>query len=221
MDIKEINLLGNRSFEINNFYDHPAYIMDMVLSGPPNKVMTEHPLHGDEFFDLRHHRKEPTLKKYTDQLVEILDSELQSFDVYKEDGCDVLDTNFMRWKKSDWNNYEENFWFPHQDDGWVCIVYLNEAETNGTNIYADKYASIHKYGGKKTAEDRHPWKPKSDFEIVDYLEPKFNRGYLFNAKRIPHGAAINDDTYFYSEEEQNYSRHRLNQALFFFPRPPK
>ena len=138
------------------------------MSGPPNQVVTEHPLHGNEFFDLRHHRQEPTLKKYTDQIIKILDDD--NFYVYKENGVDVLDTNFMRWKKSDFNNYEENFWFPHQDEGWVCIIYLNEAETNGTNIYEDKHKSIYKYGGRKTEEDRHPWKPKSDFEVVDYLE---------------------------------------------------
>ena len=76
--------------------------MDMILSGPPNKIMTEHPLHGDEFFDLRHHRKEPTLKKYTDQLVELLSD--QNMDVYRHEGGEVLDTNFMRWKKSNFNN---------------------------------------------------------------------------------------------------------------------
>ena len=216
MDVTEFNLLGTRAFQIDNFYDNPAFIMDMILSGPPNQVLTQHPLHGDEFFDLRHHREEPKLKKYTDQIVKILDD--TSFDVYKENGVDILDTNFMRWKKSDWNNYEENFWFPHQDEGWVCIIYLNEAETNGTNIYADKHGSIYKYGGKATEQDRHPWKPKSDFEIVDYLKPKFNRGFLIDAKNIPHGAAVEDETYFYSEKDRNYSRHRLNQALFFFPK---
>ncbi len=216
MDIKEFNLLGTSAFQIDNFYDNPAFIMDMILSGPPNKVITEHPLHGSEFFDLRHHREEPTLKKYTDQIIEVLDDE--NFYVYKENNVDVLDTNFMRWKKSDFNNYEDNFWFPHQDEGWVCIVYLNEAETNGTNIYKDKHGSIYKYGGRVTEADRHPWKPKSDFEIVDYLAPKFNRGFLFDAAKVPHGAAVNDETYFYSEADRNYSRHRLNQALFFFPR---
>lgn len=219
MDVKEFNLLGTRAYQIDNFYDNPAFIMDMILSGPPNQVVTEHPLHGNEFFDLRHHREEPTLKKYTDQVIQILNDD--NFYVYKENGVDVLDTNFMRWKKSDFNNYEENFWFPHQDEGWVCIIYLNEAETNGTNIYEDKHKSICKYGGRKTEKDRHPWKPKSDFEVVDYLEPKFNRGFLFDAKKIPHGAAIDDETYFYSEAEQNYSRHRLNQALFFFPKQTK
>ena len=216
MDVKEFNLLGTRAFQIDNFYDHPAYIMDMILSGPPNKIMTEHPLHGDEFFDLRHHRKEPTLKKYTDQLVELLSD--QNMDVYRHEGVEVLDTNFMRWKKSNFNNYQDNFWFPHQDDGWVCIIYLNESMTNGTNIYADKYGSIVKYGGKLSQEDRHPWKPRSDFEIVDYLKPKFNRAFLFDAKKIPHGAAVNDETYFYTEEQKDYSRHRLNQAFFFFPK---
>ena len=216
MDIKEFNLLGTRAFQIDNFYDNPGFIMDMILSGPPNQVITEHPLHGDEFYDLRHHREEPTLKKYTDQVVELLDD--PNFEVYKENGVDILDTNFMRWKKSDWNNYEENFWFPHLDNGWVCLVYLNEAETNGTNIYEDKYGSIYKYGGRVTQEDRDPWKPKSDFEVVDYLAPKFNRGFLFDAAKIPHGAAVDDETYFFTEAERDYGKHRLNQALFFFPK---
>ena len=216
MDVKEFNLLGTRAFQIDNFYDNAGFIMDMLLSGPTNQVITEHPLHGEEFFDIRHHREEPTLKKYTDQVVALLND--TSYEVYKENGNDILDTNFMRWKKSDWNNYEENFWFPHMDAGWVCLVYLNESETNGTNIYVDKYGSIHKYGGRVTQQDRDPWKPKSDFEVVDYLEPKFNRGFLFDAKNIPHGAAVNDETYFYTEEQKDYSRHRLNQALFFFPK---
>ena len=69
-----------------------------------------------------------------------------------------------------------------------------------------------------TQQDRDPWKPKSDFEIVDYLKPKFNRGFLFDASKIPHGAAVNDETYFFSEAEKDYGKHRLNQALFFFPR---
>jgi len=215
MDVREFNLLGTRAFQIDNFYDNVGFIMDILLSGPTNQVITEHPMHGTEFFDLRHHRKEPALKKYTDQVVSLLND--TSFEVYKEDGIDVLDTNFMRWKKSDWNNYEENFWFPHLDNGWVCLVYLNEAETNGTNIYKDKYGKIYEYGGRATQEDRDPWKRKSDFELVDYLAPKFNRGFLFDASKVPHGAAVNDETYFYSEAEKDYGKHRLNQALFFFP----
>ena len=215
MEVKEFNLLGTRAFQIDNFYDNVGFIMDILLSGPTNQVITEHPMHGTEFFDLRHHRKEPALKKYTDQVVGLLND--TSFEVYKEDGVDVLDTNFMRWKKSDWNNYEENFWFPHLDNGWVCLVYLNEAESNGTNIYKDKYGKIYEYGGRVTQEDRDPWKRKSDFELVDYLAPKFNRGFLFDASKVPHGAAVNDETYFYAEEEKDYGKHRLNQALFFFP----
>tara|TARA_R100001510_G_scaffold36725_1_gene33167 strand:- start:3066 stop:3725 length:660 start_codon:yes stop_codon:yes gene_type:complete len=216
MDVKEFDLLGTRAFQIDNFYDNAGFIMDMILSGPPNQVITEHPKHGDEFFDLRHHREEPTLKKYTDQVVELLDD--TNFYVYKENGVDVLDTNFMRWKKSDFNNYQDNYWFPHLDAGWVCIIYLNEDETNGTNIYEDKNGSIYKYGGRKTEEDRHPWKPKTDFEIVNYLTPKFNRGFLFDASKIPHGAAVDDETYFYYEGQNKSTKHRLNQALFFFPR---
>jgi len=215
MDVKEFNLLGTRAFQIDNFYDNVGFIMDKILSGPTNQVITEHPMHGKEFYDLRHHREEPSLKKYTDQVVEILDD--TSFSVYKENGVDILDTNFMRWKKSDWNNYEENFWFPHLDNGWVCLVYLNESETNGTNIYEDKYGSIYRYGGRVTQEDRDPWKPKSDFEVVEYLEPKFNRGFLFDASKVPHGAAVDDETYFFTEEQRDYGVHRLNQALFFFP----
>ena len=52
---------------------------------------------------------------------------------------------------------------------------------------------------------------------MDYLAPKFNRGFLFDASKVPHGAAVNDETYFYSEAEKDYGKHRLNQALFFFP----
>jgi len=215
MDIKEFDLVGTKAFQIDNFYDDAGFIMDMILSGPPNQTVTNHPLNGDEFFDLRHHREEPTLKKYSDQLAGLIDGE---YVAYTENGVDVLDTNFMRWKKSDFNNYEENYWFPHIDASWVCLVYLNEGETNGTNIYEDKHGSIYKYGHGLTEAERHPWKPKADFEIIDYLAPKFNRGFLFEASKIPHGAAVNDETFFYSEEQKDYHKHRLNQALFFFPK---
>ena len=67
-----------------------------------------------------------------------------------------------------------------------------------------------------TQEDRDPWKPKSDFEIVDYLKPNLTGLLLFDASKVPHGAAVNDDTYFFTDQNRHYSRHLLNQAFLFF-----
>jgi len=47
MDVREFNLLGTRAFQIDNFYDNVGFIMDILLSGPTNQVITEHPLHGN------------------------------------------------------------------------------------------------------------------------------------------------------------------------------
>ena len=48
----------------------------------------------------------------------------------------LIITNLTRFKKVSFNDYGNNYWWPHQDNGYNGIVYLNENDSlSGTNLY--------------------------------------------------------------------------------------
>lgn len=220
MIVQELKIAGTRGYQIDDFYSNPGMIMDLINKRGPDQNMTKlEENNGNEFFDLRHHRPAPELEKHANILNSLIDD--PTYEPYKKDGDIYFDTNFMKWRDSDYNNYEENFWYPHKDDGWVCIVYLNGSTSgnNGTNIYHDKNDFLYTYGGKNTNEETQPWKSREHFELIDYLEPAFNRAFLFQAHNLVHGAAIDDKEFFYTDDTIEDSVYRLNQAMFFFKKP--
>lgn len=111
-------------------------------------------------------------------------------------------TNFTKFLSKDFNNYQECFWWPHRDPGYTGIIYLNEYEGPGTNLYeiVDKDPS----GAK---EHEAPWRPREKFKVIKTLIAKQNRLVFFDAKKFLHGMAIETDLFFTEE--------RKNLTMFF------
>lgn len=203
MQIKQIDIAGTRGYQFDNFYENPEFILNHIISTPPRKTgINLSESNGVYYEDMRHQRYVPKLKWYEDVITETIGG------VENTSKEPALFTNFMKWNRDSFNSYKTHYWYPHFDTYWTFILYLNPTEkNNGTNIYkpVDNYWQDVQ---TKTVEHITPWHPKEHYEVVDYFEPVFNRGYAFQSSRLLHGAAVNDETYFDDV-------FRLNQVIFF------
>lgn len=214
MQIKRRDVAGTRGYQIDNFYSHPEFIFNQILSaedfgllGSENGAPPRESLNGVKFIDSRHRKVVPELRSKIDVL-ELHVGNIK-YTTNSKETSPVLLTNHMQWLDDEYNDFENNYWWPHYDNDWTCIIYLNYEKVNGTNIYK----AVGDYREKvqsKQVEQANPWHSKEHFELIDYLEPSFNRAYLFQAGSLLHGAAINDKTYFNTNE-----LFRLNQVMFF------
>lgn len=105
------------------------------------------------------------------------------------------------------NNYKDNFWWPHTDSGYNAIVYLNKSEDGsefGTNIYREK---DEKFLPGEEPEHANPWHPKSNWELLASFKSKYNRMVAFNGFVYFHGMSVDTDKWF--------NETRVNQVMFF------
>ena len=204
MQIKERNIGGKLGFQIDNFYSHPEWVFNHICSTPPQYHGTKlSKSNGKYYHDMRH-------KKVLHELDFYLDDICNQVGFIKKNGKETtLYTNFMMWENDlEYNDYKNNYWYPHYDTYYTMILYLNPTQKqNGTNIYQAKDDFYNKVQSKHL-EHYRPWWPKENYEVIDYLEPVFNRAYIFNSKDLLHGAAVDDETYF-------GNLFRLNQVVFF------
>lgn len=212
MQIKERNVHGVRGYQIDNFYSHPEWLLNHIISTPP-EVHGSYDLpgtmNGDAYSDMKHRKIIPELEYYQEILMDLIGGNVEPS--WAHENCSSsLNTNFMQWRDVPYNDFYNNYWWPHYDRGWVCLVYLNHGNSNGTNIYEDIDNYFQDVQVPNYTELLNPWQPKKHYKLVDYLEPAFNRAYLFESGKVLHGAAVDDDTYF-----EHNGLYRLNQAMFF------
>ena len=212
MQIKERKVAGTRAYQIDNFYSHPEWILNHICSTIPQPHgVKDSKSNGVEYADVRHTKALPELRYYH-EIIENLVGGIKYNNFGRKGVIDdkpLLKTNFMQWRDTEFNDYKNCYWWPHYDNCWSCIIYLNHDASNGTNIYRDKDDYFRKVQ-TKNEEHHKPWHPKENYDLIDYLEPVFNRAYVFQAGKLMHGAAVNDETYF----EKN-GLFRLNQVMFF------
>ena len=120
-----------------------------------------------------------------------------------------ITTNVFRIKDDPFHTPDTHYWWPHYDMGWTAILYLNEIDDTGTNLYR----SLDK--GEEEAKDiteehYEPWRSKDKYELLYTFEPKFNRLVFFNAKDICHGQNIHSES-----ELFRTNKCRMNQVFFF------
>lgn len=203
-------------FIIDNFYKHPDLVEDFITREPPRLFEgddrkwfpNEQNYNGKTFFDGRHKHIIPFMDEIVRQPIQDI--------ICKEsrDNPLLFQTNIHKFYDRDFNDYKDNYWFPHLDEGWTALVYLNKDGDAGTNLYSYKGQSkviVRDEDRPFTpshSEHGQPWLPKEDWEVVHTLEGVYNRCVIFNG-RIYHGMAVNDDKIFY--------RDRANQVMFFDP----
>lgn len=193
LEIKEVN--GTRLYIKDNFYKNPYEILKLLEHMPttPWKHWDSPSYNGVHFLDSRHDFYHEDMLQVNKTLENICGH------VTGEPGK-VL-TNCMQFYSKDFNDYNNNYWGPHEDLGYTALIYLNDFDCPGTNIYNRLEEDI--WTGPEHYE---PWRSKEKFEVVYTVESKFNRMVLFDGAALTHGMAINDDTFF--------STTRLNQVAF-------
>ena len=198
LEIKEELFQGTIIYTIDNFYRDPQRIENYLFRDIPNlplhKGNANPSYNGTHFEDRRHSPRENfELEKVYDFLSDLCEQDYDSLDIT---------TNCARFKRHEFNDYENCHWWPHKDTGYNGIVYFNDDNENGTNFY-NELKPI-----PDVNEHYAPWRSKDEFELIKHLEPKYNRLVFFDGWKFPHGMNISNDRYFGEE-------YRKNQVFFF------
>ena len=198
LEIKEELFQGTIIYTIDNFYRDPQRLENYLFRDIPNLPLHkggEKPSYNGIYFEDRRHppRENFELEKVYDFLSDLCEQDYESLDVV---------TNCARFKRHEFNDYENCHWWPHKDTGYNGIVYFNDDDQNGTNFYNELIPL------PDINEHYAPWRSKDEFELIKHLEPKYNRLVFFDGWKFLHGMNISNDRYFGQE-------YRKNQVFFF------
>ena len=206
----EVEYLNNSAiYTIDNFYKHPESVYEYIFEKPYMEgrdclwKLNEKPSYNGIHFEDRR------FISFDEQVIDnyIFLSELINDMPFKPE----IYTNVTSFRdvdeSKDFNNFQDNYWWPHRDYGYTGIVYFTEE--GGTNLYSDETTDDKNY---ITINEHHaPWRSKSDYELLKTLEPKYNRFVLFDGLKFLHGMDISTNRYFNGER-------RKNQVYFFYAR---
>jgi hypothetical protein len=196
--------MGSKIYYIDNFFKNPDNVVNFLDKNPgklhhPNNI----PPHfkdrnSTDFLDVRHHlvlNDVPKIYRY----LSFLCGQKPRYNL-KE-----LRTNITKFLKNPFNDYKNNYWWPHVDYGYTALIYLNKNDmVNGTNLYKiEKRDEI-----EGVYEHTQPWRSKSCYSILKTIEPVYNRCVLFDGLKFIHGMNIENERYFDNEFRKN--------IVFFF-----
>lgn len=187
---------GHNVYVFDNFYDQPNKIFELLVSNEPfkHKQYDGETYNGKKFLDLRHElRYEPINEIVT------------HFELFTNQSCSHYSANFrtnlQKWFYDDFNDYKNNYWYPHYDQGYSLLVYFNEV--NLLNLYDSKVD----YNPDDIVEHIEPWQDRSKFNLLKQFRVPFNTAILFPADKLLHGCGVEDTRFFETM--------RINQAIFF------
>ena len=199
LKIKKELFEGTVIYTIDDFYKNPKEV-ENYLFGKPNEIplhkIYEKPSFNGVYFEDRRHDDSIDnldLKKVYDFLSSLCGQGYETPDIV---------TNCSRFKKHEFNDYKNYYWWPHTDGGYNGIVYFNDDSEHGTCFYEELVEK------PDVPEHYQPWGAKKDFIVIKTLEPKYNRFVFFDGYEFPHGMNICTDRYFGEE-------YRKNQVFFF------
>ena len=198
--VHRYEIQGSPIFVFEDFYKYPQELLYSLKDVPLIKWKEwEHPsLNGKFFLD-------QSYEAYHPGMIEVY-RYLSSFcKCTPERSPDFFTGNHQQFFDKDFNNFENNYWWPHKDTGFTGILDLNEKST-ATNLYCEDHNDPDPFTGKVT-EHMEPWRSKSKWKLLHRLEAKFNRLTLFDANKFFHGMAVDDYSFF--------EQPRINQAIFF------
>jgi len=204
LEIKKEYLEGSVIYTADNFYKNPDNLVKFLSFIDPIiwKEQQQPSNNMVEFEDKRHIIN----SKHVVKVYEFLRSICGIEDVGNEENRHLVITNVTRFKKSKFNDYKNNYWWPHKDlSRYAAIIYLNKNDdVSGTNIYKNLNPIQEP---PDCPEHYMPWRSKNNYSIIKQLKPKYNRMVLFDGSKFFHGMNITNDDYFGEEC-------RMNQVLF-------
>lgn len=199
---------NTKIFYMDNFYKYPDLVLKYLNNiKPPIWKEWETPSRNMIDFEDRRHQIDDNRMDHIYEKLSSLCGQKQA------DTCNLI-TNYTRFRKCPENNYQENYWWPHNDSGYNGIIYLNDygdEEFEGTCLYQllnDEIDSEH-----RLPEHVDPWTKKENWNIIVKLYAKFNRFVMFEGSVYLHGMSIFDDRWF--AENLQDANYRINQVLFF------
>tara|TARA_R100000278_G_scaffold7005_2_gene9542 strand:+ start:2453 stop:3073 length:621 start_codon:yes stop_codon:yes gene_type:complete len=195
LEIKKELFFESIIYTIDNFYKHPHDIKNYLFNEPaPLHKIDETPSNNNVYFeDRRLFKDDERLNHVVDFLGSLVSQKPWTYEII---------TNQTRFFNHKFNNIDDCHWWPHYDEGYNGIVYFNDDEENGTNIYYERNKQ------EMLTEHHQPWRQKGDFRVLKHLQPKFNRLVFFDGYKFLHGMNIKNKRYF-SEEYRN------NQVFFY------
>lgn len=197
IQIREESFRDSTIYYMDDFYQDPDKIVSFINNTECfyHKQGEANSYNGIHFVDKRHNISNGMIDHVYDFLSKICNQPPLS---------KAFNTNIGKFFDNPFNDYKNNYWWPHLDMGYTAIVYLNHEQNCGTNLY-DGLGTDDRKG---IAEHSAPWRPKKSYELIKSLEPQYNRCVLFDAKKFFHGMNICND-YFFNDE------YRLNHVMFF------
>ena len=191
-------------FTIDNFYKYPEQVHEYIFDLPyaEGRVglwkLNQKPSYNGIYFEDRR------LAEFDERLMHIyffLNNLIGDYPFRSEITTNV--TFFKTDEKSiKFNNYVDNYWWPHTDVGWNGIVYFHDEW--GTNLYSPNHLDI----TDNINEHYQPWRSKEKYTLLKSLEPAYNKLVLFDGKKFPHGMNVTNEKYFGKKP-------RNNQVFFF------
>lgn len=193
------SILGTALIVVDNFLVNPDKLVEYLYNNQPNKLWKHEETpsnNGNYFIDKRHVIQGEEVMLYNKHIKKLLNksNQLLAFP-------DSVYSNFTKFIDKNFNDYYNNYWYPHVDDGYNAILYLNTNGCSGTNIYSSLYTD--KY---TQPEHYQPWRSKNNYVLEYNIESAYNRLVLFDG-RLVHGMAINNNSFFNTE--------RINLVTFF------
>jgi len=204
MNIFEINTSSEINIEyidnspvytIQNFYKYPIEVFNFFSQYQTSLWKADQkPSYNGVHFDDRRQRIE------TDQIIHV-NRYLENICIQSSQKQNYIVNNITKFISKDFNDYKNNYWWPHRDNGYNGIVYFTENENAGTNLYENINDSI------TTSEHNCPWRDKNKWRVIKTFKSTFNSLVLFDGLKFLHGMNIEDDYYF--------DTYRVNQVFFF------
>ena len=188
---------------LDDFYKNPQEVVDFILSTKATYHKQQFPGYNSEYFhDMRYEISTDVSHVYG-----FLSKLCNQKPAESQGGDEFVIANYMSFCDYPFNDYQNNYWWPHVDFGWTALVYLSDDEESGTNLYRCLEESENQ-DRANTHEHLHPWRPKRYYELVKSIKPRYNRCVMFNGGDYLHGQNITNKKYFGNV-------FRLNQVLFF------
>lgn len=209
-NMKEERFGDSRIFYMDNFYKYPDLIRDHIMD-------THCPVwkqdegggttHNMKYFEDRRH------ELCYDELKNVFRSIINAIGDPNAVPLDETEfvTNMTKFYHDPYNNFQDNYWWPHRDAGWNGIVYFNDYPDGecGTNIYKRIYEDPNY---DDIPEHLNAWVPKNHWKVIGKFKSKYNRFVCFEGDKFYHGMNITDKRYFGDKFSKNY---RINQVFFF------
>lgn len=180
----EIEYIDNSPvYVMNEFYENPEEVIEYLSSKPSflHKNFVKPTYNGKYFEDRRQQIDTDKVNHIYDMLSKICNQQpLRK---------NVIMTNLFKFDAVPFNDYENNFWWPHKDSGFTGIVYFNDDSTTGTNLYENISDE------QKCNEHYEPWRSKEKWKLIKTLTAGYNKFVMFDGNKFFHGMKIDNDTY--------------------------